>query len=344
VALGKRGVAAGTLACEQAWHLERFGTESPVDPLRFKWRMPCPAAWRLTVQGDAQRYSAFFSDKESAFFDKKDALFRKSKEFAPAVRLGVIYLFGRTAGTPPETLTPVDFVRDALGLKAAQRALDEEGLTGYRRAAGPTTWAELSVNLEALRYLFERQVEVQDSAYAGHLCDDIVPFVEGMDQRLKEYADFTREVQALSRTPDKTSPAAKFLEDLAAAAQKLRELGEKQRGLRSPTELLPLCTKIKQLTAKESGENRKQFEECCRELLAVVGPREEMLKAYRQLAMAVRDAAGSAPLAQADLVGPAERIMALCRGVLRNRFYAEADWRGEAYDVPAFWFGPRPYE
>jgi hypothetical protein len=345
VALEKRGVSAGVVACERAWHLERFGTESQADPLRFKWRMPCPAAWRLAVQGDAQRYSAFFSDKESAFFDKKDALFRKSKDFAPAVRRGVIYLYDRTAGTPPETLTPVDLVRDALGLKAAQRALDEEGLTGYRRAAGPTTWAELSVTLEALRYLFERQVEVQDSAYAGHLCDDILPFVEGMDQRLKEYADFTREVQALSRTSDKASPAAaKFLEDLAAAAQKLGELGERQRGLRSPTELSPLCAKIKQLTAKESGENRKQCEECCRGLLAVVGPREEMLKAYRKLAVAVRDAAGIAPLAQADLVGPAEKIRALCQGVLRNRFYVEADWRGEAYDVPPFWFGPRPYE
>jgi Tol biopolymer transport system component len=345
VALGKRGVAAGAVACEQAWHLERFGTERQADPLRFKWRMPCPAAWRLAVQGDAQRCSAFFSDKESAFFDKKDALFRKSKDFAPAVRLGVIYLYDRTAGTPAETLTPVDLVRDALGPKAAQRALDEEGLTGYRRAAGPTTWAELSVTLEALRYLFERQVEVQDSAYAGHLCDDILPFVDGMDQRLKEYADFTREVQVLSRATGKTTAAAaKSLEDLAAAAQKLGELGEKQRGLRSPTELSTFCTKIKQLTAKESGENRKQFEECCRELLAVVGPREEMLRAYRKLAVAVSDAAGSAPLTQADLLSPAEKIMALCRGVLRNRFYAEADWRGEAYDVPAFWFGPRPYE
>lgn len=345
VALDKRGVAAGALACAEAWHLERFAAESQADPLRFKWRMPCPAAWRLTAQGDAQRYSAFFSDKESAFFDKKDALFRKSKDFAPAVRLGVIYLFGRTAGTPPETLTPVDLVRDALGLKSAQQALDEEGLTGYRRAAGPTTWAELSVTLEALRYLFERQVEVQDSAYAGHLCDDILPLVEGMDQRLKEYADFARKVQALFRTSENTSPAAaKFFEDLAAAAQKLGELAEKQRGLRSPTELPPLCAKIKQLTARESSENLKQFEECCKGLLAVVGPREEMLKAYRKLAVGVSDAAGIAPLAQPDLVGPAERIRALCQGVLRNRFCAEAGWRGEAYDVPAFWFGPRPYE
>jgi hypothetical protein len=186
---------------------------------------------------------------------------------------------------------------------------------------------------------------VQDSAYAGRLCGDLPLFVEGMDQRLKEFADFTREVEALGKTSDKTSPAAaKLLEGLAAPAQKLAELDEKQRGLKNSKELLPLCAKIKQLTVQESGENRKQFEECRKGILAVVGPREEMLKAYRRLAVALRDAAGTAPSSAAEPSGLAEKMRALCRGVLRNRFYCEADWRGEAYDVPAFWLGPRPYE
>jgi hypothetical protein len=345
VAFRSRGVFAGVVSSERGWHLERFGTEGAADPIRFKWRMPCEANWRLTVQGGRQRYSALFSDKESALFDKKNALFTKGNDFSAAVRLGVIYLYGRTAGTPPETLTPLDLMRDALGLKAAQQALDEDGLTGYRRAAGPTTWAELSVTIESLHYLFERQLEVQDGEYARHLCDDLLPFVEGMDQRLKEYADFSRELQALCKIPDKPSPAAaKVLDDLAAVARKLRELGQRQRGLRSSKELLPLCTRIKQLTAKESGENRKQFEQCRRGLLGVVGPREEMLRAYRKLTVEARDAAGIAPLAQAELLGPAEKIRALCQSVLRNRFYTEADWRGEDYNVPAFWLGPRPYE
>ena len=79
VAFRSRGVFAGVITCERAWHLERFGTEGPADPLRFKWRMPCAANWRLTVQGGRQRSSALFSDKESALFDKKDALFREEQ-------------------------------------------------------------------------------------------------------------------------------------------------------------------------------------------------------------------------------------------------------------------------
>ena len=345
VALGKGGVSAGVVAGERVWHLERFGAEGQADPLRFKWRMPCAAAWRLTVQGDGERSSALFSDRESPFFDKKDVLFRASKDFAPVVRLGVIYLYDRAAGTPPETLTPVDLVRDALGLICAQRTLDEEGLTGYRRASGPTAWAEVSVTLESLSYLFEKRLEVQDSAYAGHLCDDLPLFVEGLDRRLQEYAGFAREVQTLAKTLNETGPAAAKLQGtLTTTAQKLAELGEKQRGLKDSKEVPPLCAKIKQLTAQESGENRKQFEECRKGILGVVGPREELLKAYRRLATALRDAAGSALLAQPEFVEPAEKIRALCQRVLRNRFYTEGDWRGEAYDVPAFWLGPRPYE
>jgi hypothetical protein len=345
VAFHSRGVSVGLVQGERAWHLERFGTEDAADPLRFKWRMPFAANWRLTVQGSGQRYSALFTDKESPLFDKKDVVFPKGNQFTAAVRLGLVYLYGRTVDTPPETLTPIDLVRDALGLKAAEQALDEGGLAGYRRAAGPTTWAEFSVTVDSLDYLFERRLEVQDGVYARHLCDDLLPFVEGMDQRLKEYADFSREIQALSNTSDKPSPeAAKVLDDLAAVARKLRELDKRQRGLKSASELLPLCRTIQQLTAKESRENRRQFEQCRKGLLGVVGPREEMLRAYRELAMEARDTAGILPPGQAELLGLVERIRALSQGVLRNRFYTEADWRGEDYTVPAFWLGPRPYE
>jgi hypothetical protein len=345
VTLGKPGVALGVVTGPKIWHVERFAIEGQADPLRFKWRPPMPAAWRLAVQGGGRRDSEFFSDKESAFFDGKDVLFPKGKDFVAAGRLGVIYLYGRTAGTPLEALAPVDLVRDALGLAPAQRAMDEEGLTGYRRAAGATTWAELPVTIEALRYLFERQLEVQDAAYAGHLCDDLLPFVEGMDQRLKEYADFTRELQSLGKPSGQAGPdGPKLLTGLAAMVGKLNDLGEVQGTLKSPKDILPLCAKIRQLTAKPSGENRKQFEECCKAIVATVGPREEMLRSYRKLAVDLRDADGSAPLTQPELVAAAEKVRALCQGVLRNRYYVEADWRGEDYDVPAFWLGPRPYE
>jgi hypothetical protein len=336
VALGKAGVAAGLVIAGNVWHLERLAADGKADPLRFKWRPPMPATWRLTMQCGGQRDSAIFSDKESEYFDGKDVVVPKAKDAAAAGRLGVIYLYGRTAKTPPEAMTPADLVRDALGLAAAQRAMDEDGLAGYRRAARATTWVELSATIEALRYLFERQLEVQDSAYAGHLCDDILPLLQGLDLRLKEYADFAGLLQPLCKPSDDAG--------LAAAAAKLAELDAKRRGLKASQEILPLCTKIRQLTAKPAGENRKQFEECAKAILAAGRPREEVLRSYRKLTVSVRDAAGSAAVARPELMALAEKVRALCQGVLRNRFYVEGDWRGEDYEVPAWWLGPRPYE
>lgn len=350
-AFQNHGVWFGVIRSERAWHLERIAADGAAEPLRLNWRMPYAANWRLTVQGGREQYSALFSDKESALFDKESVLFPNSNDLAAPVRLGLIYLYGRTAGTPPEALTPLDLIRDALGLEAARQVLDEEGLSGYRRAAGPTTWAELSVTLESLEYLFERELEVQDGVYARHLCDDLPSFVKGMDERLKEYADFSREIQTLCERKGKPSPpAARLLEDLAAVAQKLRELDERQQGLRSSEELLPVCARIKELTTTESSGNRRQFEQSRGALLKIVGAREELLRTYRKLAVEARDSAGRrlqdgpALLVQAELLGLAEKIRALCQRVLRNRFYTEADWRGEDYNVPGFWLGPRPYE
>lgn len=339
VAFQNHTLSAGLITAERAWRLERFAKEGFADGRRLNWKMPCAAAWRLAVQGDRRCCSAFFSDKESALFDGKNAVLRKGADLPVAPRLGVIYLYGRTAKTPLDALAPTDLVRDALGIGRAELAFDEAGLTGYRKAARPTTWADLSGTVESLRYLFERQLETQDAAYARRLCDDLPPFVEGMDQRLKEYAAFARELQALT-----TTSAAQVREDLAPVVEKLRELGQRQRELKSSAGLPPLCTKIVQLTAKESVDNQKQFGECCKAILQIAGPREELLRACRKAAVEARDAAGIAPLTQAELVAPAEKIRALCQSVLRNRFYVEADWRGEDYNVPAFWLGPRPYQ
>jgi hypothetical protein len=287
----------------------------------------------LAVQGDGRRYSTFFSDAESAVFDKQAVVVRNGRDLVGGVQLAAIYLFGRTAGTPPETLTPADFLRDALGLAGSERACDEAGLTGFRTAAATTTWAELPATIESIAYLFERQLEVQDQAYARHLCDDLPPLLEAMDQRLKEYADFARQVDAWAEPLHYAGPAAR-----------LRELARKQGDLKSSATLLPLVAKIKLLTAKEADANREEFDKCRRAIRRLAEPRVEMLAAYRQLAIELRDAAGAATLAQPERLDTADKVRSLCQGVLRNRLFAENSWRGEDYRVPAFWLGPRPYQ
>jgi len=338
-------VSVGLLDCERGWHVEHFREDARSGRRNFNWRMPFAATWRLTVQGDGKRYSTLFGEKESPYFDKKTVFFRRTKDFDADVQLGVIYLYDRAASTPLDTLTPVDLLRETLGVRLSREALDVEGLTGYGTASRWTTWADLPGTIRSLRYLFDRRLEVAQKVYVGHLCDDILPFVEGLDQRLDSYRAFTKEVETLcgELRRDASAPP-RVVEDVMALTNALGRVGDRRRDLKEPKTVLPHCTKIKQLTAQDSPQNKEKLDQISKDLVRVVGPREEVLREYRKAATQLRDAAGTACLRHPELIDFTENIRALCQRALRNRLYAEAGWRGERYERPLFWLGPRPYQ
>ena len=313
------------------------------DRYAFRWQMPFPATWRLTVQGKATCRSALFCEKESDYYDKKEAFVRKTEEIGADALLGTIYLYDRSPGTTLDMVTPVDLLRETLGVSRSQAALDIEGLTGYRTASRWTTWCDFGKTIHSLDYLFERGLEVEQKVYLSHLCDDLLPLVEGMDQRLNEYEQFARDVDLLRTMwklfPPADSPLARAL---AERVKQLSALGEKR--LKNREEVQPLCDQIKALATQESQRNSRAFERIRRDLTEIVSPREDLLRAYRRVAKDLRDDAARSCLTQAAMVAHADRMRALCQGVLRNRHYVEGDWRGESYEEPLDWLGPRPYE
>ncbi|HIE51263.1 MAG TPA: hypothetical protein EYP85_05855 [Armatimonadetes bacterium] len=345
LSFARRSLFLALLAGDRIWYEERFSPPRREERVKFRWEKPFSATWRLAVRGEGKHYSNMFAEKPSACFDGKRAFLQKGEDFAANVDLALIYLYGRTENTPLDTLTPLDLIYDALGLKPGREILDEEGLTAYRTAAGWTTWSDLPRTIESLRYLFNRRLEVQERVYVGHLCDDLQPFIEGLDQRLGEYRDFAAKVERLCQTASREAPtAAKFTEGIAPIRQQLAELGQQQGRLKRAAEVAAYCRQIKQLTAAESPDNRSRFEALSRNIREVVGPREEMLRTYRRLAKELRDRAGWAAVRQPELIELAEGIRKLARAVLRNRYYIEGDWRGENYEVPPYWLGPRPWE
>ena len=307
--------------------------------------MPFPATWRLTVQGKAKCQSALFCEQESDYYDKQAAFCRKTEEIGGDAVLGTVYLYDRTPATPLDTLTPVDLLREMLGLSESQAALDIPGLTDYRTDPGWTTWRDSGKTIQSLAYLFERGLEGEQKVYLGHLCDDLPPLVEGLDQRLDEYERLARDVDVFGKEWKPDGPDdAPLVATLGQAAKQLSALGEKRPGLKKREEVRPLCDRIKELAAQESRQNARAFERVRHDLTAIVGPREDLLRAYRRVAKELRDNAARACLTQAALVTPADRIRAICQRTLRNRHYVEGDWRGEGYEEPLDWLGPRPYE
>jgi len=345
VAFRNARIGVGLVEANGVGHLERFAATAERDRYTFHWQMPFPATWRLAVQGKAKCQSALFCEQESDYYAQQAAVCRKTEELGGDAELGTVYLYDRTPGTPLGTLTPVDLLREMLGLNESQAVLDIPGLTEYRTDAGWTTWRDFGKTVQSLAYLFERGLEGEQKVYLGHLCDDLPPLLEGLDQRLDEYERLAREIDVFGKEWQPDSPDdAPLVVTLGQAAKQFSALGKKRLGLRKPEEMRPLCNRIQELAAQESRQNARAFERVRHELTAIVGPREHLLRAYRGIAKELRDNAARACLTQAALVAPADRIRAICQRTLRNRHYVESDWRGEGYEEPLDWLGPRPYE
>ena len=345
IAFDNGSIAIAALGGEGIWYEQRFEPRDTAERLTFGWRMPFGATWRLAVDGGGKRYARMFSEQPSSCYDGTQVSLAKSEAVPPDVDLGLIYLYDRTAQTPSETLTPTDIVRDAVGLRAGEALLDTEGLTAYRTAAARTTWADVGGTIDSIRYLFDRGLAAREHVYVGHLCADVQPFIAGMDERLDEYAAFTDKVAQRCAAARKRRAAGQKL--LAAADEMVRELRRVQQGragMRPAAEVAAPCAKMKQLVRGESAQDRQEFERLRGEILSIVGPREETLRTCRSLVKALRDSAGAGCLGEPESLELAESIRQLARQVLRNRYYVEDDWRGERYEVPPYWLGPRPFE
>ena len=333
-------IVAVVLTGEGAWHQERPQADGP-ERVNFGWQMPFPAMWRLAVRGKQERYSAMFCEIESPWFDTKRVFLKKGEPLAEDVELGVIYLYDRRERTPAETITPVDIIQDALGIKRAARILDTEALTTYRTAAGWTTWADLSSTLGSLRHIFSRGLEVQEKVYVEHLCDDVQPFIEGMDQRLAEYESFAKKLEELCTGAEGGAGAQGLIESVRRTWGELSLVLQQMQGLKKATAAAEFCEKIRSLARAKSDESTDECSAAREGIVAVAGEREEMLRSCRTLVREIRDQAGAACLLQPEARAPAEQMRALCREVLRKRYLAEGDWRGEPFEVPPYWLGPR---
>ena len=340
ISFGNDKVVVAVLTSDGAWYEERPQTPGQ-ERVTFGWQMPFPAMWRLAVRGSQTPYSTMFCETESPWFDTKKAFLKKGEPFAEEVELGVIYLYDRRERTPPETLTPTDIVQDALGIKATARVLDTEGLTTYRTATGWTTWADLSCTLQSLRHVFSRGLEVQEKVFVEHLCDDVQPFLEGMDQRLAEYETFASRIEELCAGAAGGSAAGRLVESVRQTWGELHLLLQQRQGLKKPAEAAEFCEKIKSLAQAKSEESQAESNAAREGIVTVAGERQEMLRSCRALVKEIRDQAGAACLRQPEVRGLADKIRELCREVLRMRYIVEDDWRGEAHEVPPFWLGPR---
>jgi hypothetical protein len=346
IRFAKAPLIVGVLTGQRLWYEQRVNAKYERKRMNLNWEMPGPGTWRLAVRAEGRVYSDMFTDKESRRLDGKRLFLTEQEEFAGLVERALVYLYGRSSGTPLDQWTPVDLALDGMGVESFVRALDIDGLQSYRTAPRPTTWASIFDSLDSIRVLYERGVEKKEEAFVAHLCDDMPAFLEGMDGRLDAFATFARQAAELGKNCEKAAPQAQaFFAGIKPALDRLEDACKKGGKMAAATEALACAVQIKDLTAKDMKEDdkKKKFAELLEKISKAARGRADLIRDLRSAARELRDRTGMACVEHPELRDPAAKLRQLAQGVLRNRYDFEADWRGEPHRVAPYWLGSRPY-
>jgi hypothetical protein len=231
----------------------------------------------------------------------------------------VIYLYGRSANTPLDQVTPVDILEDVLGIDASAALLDTEGVRTYRHADQWVPYKDPRVATKILSWVRRRARPGGQERIDG-VCSDILLSLQGLDSRRKEYESFAARLEEMARrdaSPTQPNVAPKFVGEMIA---QLRALPGAER-------VTPMADVTKCVEAFRSGATRVDaLSGCVRGALA---ERLQVLSAYRSFAKRVRVEAGLSLARSPASHDECERIRDLAGQVLRRRYYLEADWLGE---------------
>jgi hypothetical protein len=337
-------LTVGVLAGPRLWQAERPRVKYERKRINLTGDLPGLGAWRLVVRAGGTDHAETFRVTESARYDGARLFLSGHEDFAGLVELALAYLYEGVPATPPGSLSPADLALHGLGIRSFLKVMDIEGLQTYRTAPRPTTWADIFATLQSIRYLYDNEVEKEEQVFLGHLCDDVPALVEGMDGRFGEFAEFARHVAQLVGGPQ-TVEAARLWAALRPALEKLSHAGHGRERWPRAAEVAGWAAEIARLAPQDLPDKRKKFEDLWQRLFRAAQQRADALREFRAAARQISDAAGVACAEHAELRPVVAGLRQLAHGVLRNRYYFEADyfWRNELQREPPYWLGPTPY-
>lgn len=206
--------------------------------------------------------------------------------------------------TPSNVLSLSDVLRQALGISEYNRLTDVEGLRAYRTAQRPVPVPEVG---PIAKYLGTFSAKHASAAHS-HMVADLVALLRGLDDRAAEYERFLQKTEDLCAAA--TPGARGFASEIVTRVQDLRR--------RCPAiEVSDLGQLEKTISARPDAAN------------AAAAQRQRLLSAYREFARQLRTEATLKIIKSPEAAEFCERLRALTREVLRNRYYLEGDWLGE---------------
>lgn len=326
ISMGGESVYISILSGDNLWNRTKIMPDSDASGWRLSWSRPFFAQWRMTVAGQENQYSRMWNE---------DELSKKSKPFLPVSRdfkgrpeQAVIYLYDRSWNTPLDITTPMDILRDVVGIDRLGEMLDIKGIRAYRAdensipmhtlltSQGDRLWPEESSGWPAdldfspyhqllVRIRMVERNGVSDTA--NHLCRDILNMLKELDGRIGEYREFLRSNEFIAEIEESEKDENIKIEEISDAVDAVND-----------------C-----LGSDEYLWDRDEFYKFWDLSKSALSERQQILKNHRDIIKQIRNNAGIAVTNDPNAKAASENIRTLTQQILGNRCYLEGDWRGE---------------
>lgn len=299
------------------------------------WKPAVNAQWRLAGTSGGRPYSLMWNPTEAL----------NVAGAAPETCLA--YCWGRVTRTPLDVRPCEDVLNDAFGTREAAARLDTSGIRGWRSSREPVAMQEIFMHphgwdpslvhtapgdlgiLEAMMGISRKDTEPSKSV-VRHYGQDVTRLLTGLDDRVAEYKKFLADMGMVCATDDARADA--FLTGVAAQLKTVNS--GPAGGAGDVGGLDQVKTSLDALinTAFDGRSHlygSKQYKEFSAASRASLAQRLAVIDAARRFAQSVRDDAGLYIVAHPDAPASCEKVRAMARDILRDRYYLERDWRGE---------------
>jgi hypothetical protein len=226
------------------------------------------------------------------------------------------------------TFTPVDIVRNTLGVGPCEYVLDREGLQGRSANTGRKNFGRgVCDTTTPIEYLFIEGIETRESALVGHLVDDILADITAINARVLEFRRFGKELGDLAaKMPRGSKSIAELLGEAEKTARDIESLyQEKLPTIKNPAHADQVGRRIRQLASSSDPENLGECKTLTRELRDIAGTQHHMVGDYRVMVKRLRQEAGIQGTADPSTAKIAETVRKLGGQVLRKKYGVEAD-------------------
>jgi hypothetical protein len=344
IAFSGKSVYVAILHTPGIWHERRLQEPYVDQDLALGWKKPFPAKWRANFCFQRRNDSWDFQDHKTStwmylyqamvwpcWFDGEGGFVRLSRRFTEVkgpMEFVLVYLSDRTKETSLATFTPVDIVRNTLGVGPCEYVLDREGLQGRSANTGRKNFGRgVCDTTTPIEYLFIEGIESRENALIGHLVDDILADISAINARVLEFRRFGEDLgklsAAMSREP---GPAAQLLGEAEKSAKEIETLyQEKLPTIKDPVHAQELGRRIKELASRSDPENLGECKTLTYELRDIAGTQHLMVGDYRVMVKRLRQEAGILGAENPAVAKAAEPIRKLGAQILRKKYSVEAD-------------------